>query len=135
MEITYNEQQIADVASKILNAANSKILSFYGAMGTGKTTLIKAIIRELGATDPGSSPTFGIVNEYHDAAGEAIVYHFDFYRLEDPAEALDIGFEEYLELDAWILIEWPQNIESLLPEESTKIRLDFLDTQKRLLRM
>ncbi len=135
MEITFREQRIDAVAREVLNTASSKILCFYGAMGTGKTTLIKSILRELGAKDSGSSPTFGIINEYHTPNGDILAYHFDFYRLEDPTEALDLGFEEYLDRDKWIFIEWPQNIESLLPEEHTSVMLEFIQADKRLLRM
>ena len=96
-------------------------------MGVGKTTLIKEIIKVLGATDSGSSPTFGLVNEYADETGELIAYHFDFYRIEDESEALDIGFEDYLASGKWILIEWPERIPSLLPTDSYTLKMHFVD--------
>ena len=83
-------------------------------MGAGKTTLIKAILKEMGAIDSGSSPTFGIVNEYHNKDGELLAYHFDFYRLNDETEAYDMGLEDYLSQDCYIFIEWPEKIPSLI---------------------
>lgn len=135
MEIAFTEHQIAAVAGKVIKKAGSRILGFYGDMGAGKTTLIKALLKELGAEDTGSSPTFGIVNEYHNKDGGVLAYHFDFYRIGDPAEALDIGFEEYLDQEAWIFIEWPEKIGFLLPEDLTPVYIDIVDTDRRQLRM
>jgi len=135
MDVTFTEAQIREVARQLTNAVPGKVLAFYGAMGAGKTTLIKALLRELGAKDSGSSPSFGIVNEYHDKAGQVLAYHFDFYRLEDETEALDLGFEDYLAQDAWIFMEWPEKIPNLLPEEAVCIRLEVVDAGARRLQI
>jgi tRNA threonylcarbamoyladenosine biosynthesis protein TsaE len=99
-------------------------------MGVGKTTLIKELCKELGTEDVTSSPTFSIVNEYHTTDGQ-IVYHFDFYRIEDENEAYDIGIEDYFYSDAWCLIEWPENIQNLVPLKSTEVRLTQLEDGRR----
>ncbi len=130
-KIIYNITEIQQTAHKILAITPSKILGFYGSMGAGKTTLIKALVKELGGAEPGSSPTFGIVNEYAIMNGTLLGYHFDFYRLNEEEEALDLGFEDYLGKDAWIFIEWPEKIPNLLPEKMTKISLHLLGEQAR----
>lgn len=106
----------------ILEQSNSKILLFYGSMGVGKTTLIKELSKQLGVEEGFSSPTFSLVNEYETKEGD-LVYHFDFYRLNNEDEALDIGFEEYLSTNFWILIEWPENVVGLLPQKVVKLKL------------
>ncbi|MDT7830624.1 tRNA (adenosine(37)-N6)-threonylcarbamoyltransferase complex ATPase subunit type 1 TsaE [Pricia sp. S334] len=128
---TYKLTQIEKVAQQIVGQATSKTLCFYASMGAGKTTLIKAILQELGATDTGHSPTFGIVNEYHDQNGELLAYHFDFYRLEDEMEALDMGLDDYLNKDVWIFIEWPEKISSFLPDDATEIRIEIIGQETR----
>ena len=89
----------------VAKAPNKKIIVFNGEMGSGKTTLIKAICKALGSKDEASSPTYSIVNEYH---GEQLIYHFDLYRLKDEDELIDIGFSDYTESEAYCLIEWPE---------------------------
>ncbi len=131
MKKTFQLKDIQKVAKAIIGATSGKQLCFYGEMGAGKTTLIKALVKELGAVDSGNSPTFGLVNEYHDAKGDLLAYHFDFYRLEDEIEALDIGLEDYLNSDAWIFMEWPEKIKSLLPEDVVSIFLHFIDENTR----
>jgi tRNA threonylcarbamoyladenosine biosynthesis protein TsaE len=101
-------------------------------MGAGKTTLIKEICSLLDIEDKISSPTFSLVNEYKSRQGES-VYHFDFYRIEDEEEAMDIGFEEYIDSEKWCLIEWPQNIENLLPLKSSAIQIQILENGNRSL--
>lgn len=91
-------------------------------MGVGKTTLIKEICTALNTIDPTNSPTFSIVNEYHTKKNE-VIYHFDFYRINKDHEALDIGLESYFDEEAWIFIEWPENIQKLLPLKVTEIHL------------
>jgi len=133
MTISYNISQISDVAQQLIAKVSSKSLCFYGEMGAGKTTLIKALVKELGGGSSTSSPTFGIVNEYHKDNGELLGYHFDFYRLNDESEAWDLGLEEYLSRDTWIFMEWPEKIEGLLPPTRTEIRIEVLDEKTRQL--
>lgn len=121
MEKAFNLSEINSIAKDILQETNSKILLFFGKMGVGKTTLIKEIVKELGYEHDVSSPTFSIVNEYEVKDG--LVYHFDFYRLKDEIEAYDIGFEDYVYSGNWCLIEWPELIMNLLPENVNKIYL------------
>ena len=100
------------------------LIAFYAPMGAGKTTFTTALCKGLGVReDAVSSPTFAIVNEYR-AAGGRPVFHFDFYRIENPAEALDIGLYDYLDSGELCLMEWPENIEGLLPEETLVVRID-----------
>ncbi|MBJ2174552.1 tRNA (adenosine(37)-N6)-threonylcarbamoyltransferase complex ATPase subunit type 1 TsaE [Aureibaculum sp. A20] len=122
MNKNYTINQLPEVASQIIDSASSKILLFYGEMGVGKTTLIKEIVKQLGVDDVVSSPTFSLVNEYESNEGERI-YHFDFYRINDEEEALDMGVEEYFDSNNWCLIEWPENIKNLLPLKADKISL------------
>ncbi|MEO9570009.1 MAG: tRNA (adenosine(37)-N6)-threonylcarbamoyltransferase complex ATPase subunit type 1 TsaE, partial [Polaribacter sp.] len=96
----------------------------------GKTTLIKEICNQLEVLDNISSPTFSLVNEYETSKKEK-VFHFDFYRIEDENEALDIGIEEYFDNNAWCLVEWPENIENLLPLDAVEIHLSILDDNQR----
>ncbi len=121
MKITYTHTELPEVAKNILGIATSRILLFYGSMGVGKTTLIKELSQQLGANEVASSPSFSIVNEYEVADG--LIYHFDFYRIEDPMEALDLGVEDYLYSGHYVFIEWPEKIQKLLPEEAVKIEI------------
>ena len=109
------------------------LLAFYAPMGAGKTIFITAVCKELGVEEDAiSSPTFAIVNEYRGNGGRPI-FHFDFYRIEKEAEALDIGLYDYLDSGQLCLMEWPQNIEALLPEESLKVQITILpDGSRRL---
>ena len=111
---------------------NRKLIAFYAPMGAGKTTFITALCKALGVReDAVSSPTFAIVNEYRAAKGEP-VYHFDFYRIERPEEALDIGLYDYLDSGALCLMEWPENVEALLPEETLKVSISVHPDGSRL---
>jgi tRNA threonylcarbamoyladenosine biosynthesis protein TsaE len=130
MNKNYSISDLNSIAKEILATTKNKALLFYGEMGAGKTTLVKELCKELGIKDVASSPTFSLVNEYHTSNNE-IVYHFDFYRIEDENEALDIGIEDYFYSNAWCLIEWPQNIENLLPLESTEIHISVLENGQR----
>jgi len=113
---------LSDAASRLLAAVgNQRVLLFYGAMGAGKTTLISAICQQLGVTDPTSSPTFAIVNEYDSAAGP--LYHFDFYRIKSEQEAFDLGYEDYFYSGLYCLVEWPEKIANLLPEDAARIHI------------
>jgi len=129
--MTYRQNEISSVAKKVLEATTSKTVCFYGEMGAGKTTLIKALVKELRGIDATSSPTFGIVNEYHKNDGSVLAYHFDFYRLEDESEALDLGFEDYLNQSVWIFIEWPEKIKSFLPDDAFNLRIKIKDFETR----
>ena len=110
------------------------LIAFYAPMGAGKTTFTTALCKVLGVQeDAVSSPTFAIVNEYRAASGRP-VYHFDFYRIEDPREALDIGLYDYLDSGELCLMEWPENIEGLLPEETLKVQISVQPDGSRELR-
>ena len=121
-------------AAEFLKAIGEhKLIAFYAPMGAGKTTFTTALCKALGVQeDAVSSPTFAIVNEYRTASGEP-VYHFDFYRIERPEEALDIGLYDYLESGALCLMEWPENIEGLLPEETLKVSIGVNPDGSRLI--
>ena len=121
MKREYNLSDLPKIASEIIQKTKSKTLLFYGEMGVGKTTLIKEIVKQLGSKDVVSSPTFSLVNEY--AAENMPLFHFDLYRIEEEVEIMDIGFEEYLDYNTWVFIEWPEKIPNLLPENAQKIFL------------
>lgn len=125
MNKDYSLDQISTIAKEIIQTVPNKILLFYGAMGSGKTTLIKEIVKELGVHEVANSPTFSLVNEYLSDKGETI-YHFDFYRIDSEEEAYDIGVEEYFYSNAWCFIEWPNKVENLLPLESVAIHIKIL---------
>jgi tRNA threonylcarbamoyladenosine biosynthesis protein TsaE len=127
----YRLDQIQAAARQLVAAAGAeKIWVFQGQMGAGKTTMIKALAAEMGVLDQVSSPTFGIVNEY-DATGGIKIFHFDFYRMDDPTEALDIGIEEYFYGGEYCWIEWAEKIAQFLPDEFLLIRInpDSQDTR------
>ncbi|AOR27095.1 tRNA threonylcarbamoyladenosine biosynthesis protein TsaE [Formosa sp. Hel1_33_131] len=132
-ELHFKLEELAEVAQTILKNAQSKTLLFYGEMGTGKTTLISAMVKEMGGADTASSPTFSIVNEYK--VTEDTVYHFDFYRLKNQYEALDMGIEDYFCSGVWNFIEWPEKIENLLPENVTVLELSLAENGGRILKL
>ncbi len=120
-------KELGDAARLFLDGiGESRVIAFYGAMGAGKTTFIKALCDVLGVEDDVNSPTFNIINEYRTDNGDA-VYHFDFYRIEKVSEAVDIGFDEYVYSGDLCLIEWPQNIEQILPVDTLKVQISVLD--------
>ena len=109
------------------------LVAFYAPMGAGKTTFTTAVCKALGVEEDAiSSPTFAIVNEYRGREGRPI-FHFDFYRIDNPAEALDIGLYDYLDSGCLCLMEWPENIEGLLPEETLKVSISVQPDGSRLL--
>jgi tRNA threonylcarbamoyladenosine biosynthesis protein TsaE len=115
--------ELPNIAKKLLAAHHgSRVFAFYGKLGAGKTTLIKELCRQLGATDIVQSPSFTIVNEYKIRQGDSL-YHFDFYRIRKLEEVLDIGYEEYFFSGHYCFIEWPEKIEQLLPEDVVRIRI------------
>lgn len=122
--ITIESLEGIDAAAREFAAAlgGDRIVAFYGSMGAGKTTFISALCSAFGVEDDVCSPTFTIVNEYRAADGDSI-FHFDFYRIDSLKEAVDIGFEEYLYSGSLCLIEWPEKVEPLLPEETLKVRI------------
>ena len=135
-EIKISSLSEIDAAAKdfLAQTAGRNLIAFYAPMGAGKTTFTTAICRELGVRDDAmSSPTFAIVNEYRTAKGES-VFHFDFYRIEKESEALDIGLYDYLDSGCLCLMEWPENIEGLLPEETLRVSISVLEDGSRLLR-
>lgn len=107
-----------------------RTVALYGAMGAGKTTLISAIAARMGSDDTVTSPTFALVNQYRTADRQTI-YHFDFYRIDRLEEAYDLGYEEYFFSGDLCLIEWPEKIEPLLPEDTLRLRIEILDEQTR----
>jgi len=130
-EITATLNQLDEVAKTILTThSHHRIFSFYGEMGEGKTTLIKALCKCLNIQNIPSSPTFAIINEYWTSQNEP-VYHFDFYRIERPEEAIAIGFFEYLESGHYCFMEWPEKIEAILDDERVKITIERIDDETR----
>jgi tRNA threonylcarbamoyladenosine biosynthesis protein TsaE len=114
----------------IENMGESNVFAFYGKMGAGKTTFIKAICEEQGVEDVITSPTFAIVNEYSDIDGDPI-YHFDFYRIKKLEEVYDMGYEDYFDSGYLCLLEWPELIEELLPEDAVKVTITELEDGTR----
>lgn len=123
-EIHISSLSETDAAARqfLSETAGHRLLAFYGQMGAGKTTFTVALCKALGVTDSVNSPTFAIVNEYMLADGDT-VFHFDFYRIKNNAEAMDIGVEDYFYSGKLCIMEWPENIEDLLPEETLAVHI------------
>ncbi len=127
----FSLSNINEAAAEFLRELGDKrIVAFYGSMGAGKTTFIKAICDVLGVTDTVNSPTFAIVNEYLAASGDS-VYHFDFYRIKKIEEAYDFGYEDYFYSGNLCLIEWPELIEELLPEDTVRVKIEEIEGGER----
>ena len=126
-----NIEHLASAARKFVDEiGENRVFAFYGKMGAGKTTFIKAICEAMGVKDVVASPTFAIVNEYADAEGQP-VYHFDFYRIKNLREAYDIGCEEYFYSGYPCFIEWPEMVEELLPEDVVSVRIEVSENEER----
>jgi tRNA threonylcarbamoyladenosine biosynthesis protein TsaE len=132
MEIIIKDINDLPRAAKEFIAAMDQdtVFAFRGEMGAGKTTFIKAICEALGVEDSINSPTFAIVNEYRSATAE-LIYHFDCYRIKKLEEALDFGFEDYMESGALCLIEWPENVEELLPGDTVNVSITVQEDGSR----
>ena len=135
MEIIIKDiESISEAAREfIAQLGDNKIFAFYGSMGAGKTTFVKALCEAMGVTDTVNSPTFAIVNEYDTPSGRPI-YHFDFYRIKRLAEVYDMGYEDYFYGRGLCLIEWPELIEELLPEDTVKVTIEELPDGSREVR-
>ena len=128
-----DKKNLPAAARKILeHTSGQKLLAFYGSMGAGKTTIIKAICKVLGAGDIVTSPTFTMVNEYMTNKNE-IIYHIDFYRIKKDEEVFDFGIEEYFSSGSYCFMEWPELIGDILPPETVKIRITVGEKEQRIL--
>lgn len=126
------ESELPAVAQALIEAhPQERVFGFFGEMGTGKTTLIKEICRYLGVESDMTSPTFAIVNEYWTANGQPL-YHFDFYRIDEPGDATRIGFQDYLYSGNYCFIEWTEKVESLLNGEYTPVNIERVDEETRM---
>lgn len=135
MEINIQSlDHIHEAARRFVEAmGDNTVFAFYGKMGAGKTTFIKAVCEDLGVSDVVTSPTFAIVNEYRsDLAGE-LIYHFDFYRIKKLEEVYDMGYEDYFYSGAVCLVEWPELIEELLPDNTVKVTIEEVENGARRL--
>mgnify|MGYP000228646199 FL=1 len=134
MEIVFTIDQLESVAQQIIAQQPQKVILFHGEMGVGKTTLIKQLCKNLGVLEATSSPTFSLVNEY-EIANNQLVYHFDFYRLKNEMEALDMGADDYFYSGNWCFIEWAEKIPNLIPEAHSIITIELLADGKRHLQL
>lgn len=125
MELTINTLSELPAAAKKLAPLLRGVVAMYGSMGAGKTTLVSALLAELGSSDEVTSPTFALVNDYLTGTGEHI-YHFDFYRIDSLSEAFDLGYEDYFFGGSVCLVEWPEKVEELLPDDALRLHIDVL---------
>lgn len=131
--IINNLDQIQEAAQQFVAAmGDNTVFAFYGSMGAGKTTFVKAVCEELGVEDVINSPTFAIVNEYRSATDE-LIYHFDFYRIKKLEEVYDMGYEDYFYSGALCFIEWPELVEDLLPLDAVKVTIEEQNDGSRVI--
>lgn len=129
-------ENIHEVARQFVNhMGDNTVFAFYGKMGAGKTTFIKAVCEVLGVTDIINSPTFAIVNEYRSDKSGELIYHFDFYRIKKLEEVYDMGYEDYFYSGALCFIEWPELVEELLPGNAVKVCIEENEQGQRNIRM
>ena len=123
--MTFTLSEINSAAKEFIRTmGDNTVFAFYGKMGAGKTTFIKALCEELGVTDPVNSPSFAIVNEYRSDTSGELIYHFDFYRIKKIDEVYDLGYEDYFYCGALCFIEWPELIEELLPGDTVRVTIE-----------
>lgn len=136
MQIRFGLAEIEQVAAQFLEAIGDRtLIAFYAEMGVGKTTFIKALCKQMGVDeDEVNSPTFSIVNEYETTQGD-LFYHFDFYRIKDPQEAIDFGLYDYFDSDRLCLMEWPEEVEPILPDDVLRVSIQEEADGTRLLRI
>ena len=136
MEITIDSiDNIREAARLFVSSmGEASVFAFYGSMGAGKTTFIKAVCEELGVEDVITSPTFAIVNEYRAEETGELIYHFDFYRIKKLEEVYDMGYEDYFYSGALCFIEWPELIEELLPADAVRVRIEETEGGKRIVK-
>lgn len=129
----YNLEELPVAAEKLIGGyEGERVFAFFGEMGAGKTTFIKAICTQLEVEDVVTSPTFALINEYLTTSGNP-VFHFDFYRIEKASEAVNIGFDEYIYSDEYCLIEWPEKVEAILPEKYVRVTITEKENGKRVI--
>jgi tRNA threonylcarbamoyladenosine biosynthesis protein TsaE len=134
MEFIFSLDEIENIAQQVVAAKPNKVILFHGEMGAGKTTFIKQLAKTLGVTEATSSPTFSLVNEYQTTTNQT-VYHFDFYRLKNETEAMDMGVDDYLYSGNWCFIEWAEQIPNLIPDEHSVITIKVLTDGRRSLEL
>lgn len=136
MKIRINSLADINEAAKtfVENMGDGKVFAFYGKMGAGKTTFVKAVCECLGVEDVITSPTFAIVNEYTSATTGDAIYHFDFYRIKKLEEVYDMGYEDYFYGGSLCFLEWPELIEDLLPEDATKVTIEETENGARVVK-
>ena len=124
--------ELDNVAEQIISSLDGRnVVLFRGGMGAGKTTLISRIVAQLGAEDTVTSPTFALVNEY-EGADKMLIYHFDFYRIDKVEEVFDLGYEEYFYSGDLCLVEWPEKIEALIPDDVMTVKIEVEDDGQRI---
>ena len=126
-------KELPEIARKLVDQfAEERVFAFYGKMGAGKTTFIQSVCRVLGSDDTVTSPTFALINEYNTKKNGS-VFHFDFYRIKNLEEVFDLGYEDYLYSGSYCLIEWPELIESLLPEKVVRVKIEVEKDGSRII--